>query len=321
MTNFSTRASCRMVSVYIARQRRDRDRRAGRDRMRCACSRPSTKGSAAAPIGAKNFALLVFRDVAGRDQPRHRHRRVGDAAEPVGEAEIVHAHVAGVEARMDMNERAGLVGRLPERIEVGGSSVEPTPRGSVPIMAPGKPAFIASLSTAAARAPSPQRHGRQRHETRLGFGGAPAGVVGEPRPGLALGARQLIAEHVDPAADHLLVDALLRPSRRARAGISRQRLRHRPRRLAAGKGEARGCRRPRSAARWETSPPPCGSRPAGRAAPDGRGNRRSFVSFLRAPRRSCRRASETLIGSVLMEMPSGLSASLTALAIAAGAPR
>ena len=58
--------------------------------------------------------------MAGADQPRDRHRCIGDAAETVGKPEIVHAHIAGIEAWMDVNERTGFVRRLPERVEVGG---------------------------------------------------------------------------------------------------------------------------------------------------------------------------------------------------------
>src|SRR5262249_36763570 len=45
---------------------------------------------------------------------------VADAADGIGEAVIVHAGVAGVVARMDMDDGAGLIRCRPERVEVGG---------------------------------------------------------------------------------------------------------------------------------------------------------------------------------------------------------
>ena len=134
-------------------------------------SRPSTKGRAAAPIGAKNLALSVFRDMAGRDQPRHRHRRVGDAAESVGKTEIVHAHVAGIEARMDMDERAGLVGRLPERVEIGGIERRADAARQRADHGAGKARLHCVLEDSSCARAVAERHGRQRHEMRLGFGG------------------------------------------------------------------------------------------------------------------------------------------------------
>ena len=201
------------------------------------------------------------------------------------------------------------------------SSVEPTPRGSVPIMAPAKPAFTASLSTLGGARAVAERHGRQRHEMRLGLRRGEQCIVGEPGPGLAFGARQLVAEHVDPAADHLLVDALSWPSRRA--------ARQYP--TAASTPAASACRRQRPSA----SPPPSSiCRTLGNfaaslriAASNSGGTRWAWQStIIQFPFlvRACAIRSpsvETLIGSVLMEMPSGRIASLTALAIAAGAPR
>ena len=64
----------------------------------------------------------------------------------------------------------------------GASSTLPTPRGSVPIMTPGKPADTAARSTSAAAAPVLQRHGGERHEARLGLGGRGQVLVDELRP-------------------------------------------------------------------------------------------------------------------------------------------
>ena len=50
---------------------------------------------------------------------RHGDQRVGDAAERVRHAVVVHAVVAALEHRMDEQRAAELVGRAPERIERG----------------------------------------------------------------------------------------------------------------------------------------------------------------------------------------------------------
>ena len=161
-----------------------------------------------------------------------------------------------------------------------------------------------------------KRHGRQRHEARLGFGCRHQHVVGEPAPAFAFGARQFIAEHVDPAAHDLLVDSLLGHPGGARGDIG-QRLRHRPRRLGAGegKGERAGVldlphigKLARILADRRQQP---GRHQMGVAIDD----HLPRASAIRSP------SFDTFSGSVLMVMPRGLSASLTALAIAAGAPR
>jgi hypothetical protein len=59
-------------------------------------------------------------------------------------------------------------------------------------------------------------------------------IIGKPAPCLGFVARQLIAEHVNPTADDLAVDALLGHPCKPRRHI-RQRFGHRARRFAAGK--------------------------------------------------------------------------------------
>ena len=54
-------------------------------------------------------------------------------------------------------------------------------------------------------------------------------------------AREVVAEHVEPAADHLPVDAVLGAATRGAFGVAHAG-RHRPLRLVAGEGEAHGAR-------------------------------------------------------------------------------
>ena len=94
------------------------------------------------------------------------------------------------------------------------------PFGWVPIIAPVKPAACASRSTSAARAPSCS--GTVASGTKRGsaFAAASRCVVDQPRPGAPSCRRQLVAEHVEPAADHLPVDLLLVHPFRGGAGRS-----------------------------------------------------------------------------------------------------
>ena len=61
-----------------------------------------------------DLRLHVALHVASGDQAADRDQRVGDAPDRVGEAEVVDAHVAGIERGVDVHHRAGVVGRLPE---------------------------------------------------------------------------------------------------------------------------------------------------------------------------------------------------------------
>ena len=58
------------------------------------------------------------------------------------------------------------------------SSVEPTPRGSVPIMRAGKTRRDGVLEHGGGARAVTQRHGCQRHETRLGFRGGAQTLIG-----------------------------------------------------------------------------------------------------------------------------------------------
>ena len=104
--------------------------------------------------GDDDPGVAVAHDVAAVDEPRHRDHGIADAADRIGQAIVVHPHVAGIEARMDVDGGAGLVRRPPERIEVGASSTLPMPRGSVADHGAREARRHRRLSTAAARAPS-----------------------------------------------------------------------------------------------------------------------------------------------------------------------
>ena len=157
----------------------------------------------------KNLGVFVFRDMARADQSRHRHRGIGDAAQPVGEAEIVHSCVASIEAWMNVDDRASLVRRMPERIEVGVvQSAADAARQRADHRA-GKSRSHRCLQHAGCARAVAKRHGRERHEMRLRLGRGKQTIIGEPAPRLGFGAGQLIAEHIDPTADDLAVDALL----------------------------------------------------------------------------------------------------------------
>ena len=238
MTNFKTRTSCRMVVGVDRGQRRDWIADARRDRG-VALQSAEYEGQSGGAHRRKKLYVFVFGDVPRRNQPRHRDRCVGDAAEAVGEAEIVHPHVAGVVARMNMNERARLVRRLPKWIEVGGIERRADAARQRADHGAGKARLDLVLEYRSGARAVAERHGRKRHEMRLGLGGGEQAVVGEPCPGFGFRARQLVTEHVDPAAGDLFVDALLGHPSEARRNVG-QRLRHRPRRLAAdeSQGEA-----------------------------------------------------------------------------------
>src|SRR5262249_26053157 len=103
----------------------------------------------------KNLGILVLRDMPCTDQSRHGHCGIGDAAQPIGEAEIVHPCVACIEAWVNVDDRASLVRRSPERIEVGVVESAADAARQRADHGTGNPAAMAAISTLAARAPSP----------------------------------------------------------------------------------------------------------------------------------------------------------------------
>ena len=107
--------------------------------------------------------------VAAADQPRDRHHGVGDAADRIGEPEIVDPPVARVVARMDVDHGAGFVRRCPERIEVGMvEHAADAARQGADHRARRAGRNRGLEHRGGARAVL-QRHGRERHEARLGL--------------------------------------------------------------------------------------------------------------------------------------------------------
>ena len=179
--------------------------------------------------------------MAGIDDAAHRDQRVGDAADRIGHAIVMHPVVAALEDRMDEERRAQFMGRLPEGLQ----------RGIVQHAADAlwlgadhgsgharRMALAQHLRRAGAIL---QRHGGQRHEALFLLGEGLQMLIDEPRPGHALRARQFIAEHVEPAAGDLTVDLLLVHPLQASRHIA-QGLGHGARGLAAREGEAEAAR-------------------------------------------------------------------------------
>ena len=158
----------------------------------------------------EHLGVAVARDVPAHGEPRHRDDGVADAADAVGQAVIVHAALARIERRMDVDHRAGVVGGLPERIEIRGieHAADAARQGrdhraaESPPPSPPSARRRRSRRPASAMSPAARSAARpaRRHSRRL---------IDERAPGLAVGRRQVAAEPVGPAAVHLLVDALL----------------------------------------------------------------------------------------------------------------
>ena len=137
---------------------------------------------------------------------------------------------------MDEQRAAELVGRAPERIERG--IVEHA--ADALRLRPDHRACKARRMRLAqhlrgARAVL-QRHGGERDQARLCPRGGEQMLVREARPARAFLRRQFVAEHVEPAADHLALDLLLVHPFQPGGKIA-QRFRHRARRLAAAERE------------------------------------------------------------------------------------
>ena len=147
--------------------------------------------------------------MAGKQQPRHRDRRIGETADRVDEIIVGEALVAADVMRMQ--EQRGFAHRrdFPERIE----------RGVVEIAADAlwlgrdhravKPRVERLLKHPGRKLPVLQRHGGER-EHRVQHRRILLHVlVVEARPIGALLARQIVAVDIGPAADELAVDPRL----------------------------------------------------------------------------------------------------------------
>src|SRR5262249_18973384 len=169
-----------------------------------------------------------------------------------------------------------------------------------------------------------QRHARERHETSLGLRRGELGVVEEAAPGLAFRPRQLIAEPVRPTSDHVTVDSLLLHPSQTRGNVA-QALHDRPRRLPAGKGnrQVRGVLDQAQRGEAPTFLADRGEK-AGwhKMAVNVDDHSASSMAFdLSRAAAIMSPSCASLIGRLFTTIPSGRTASLTALAIAAGAPR
>ena len=97
----------------------------------------------------------VAQDVPGEENAAHRDQRIGDAADRINHAVVMHARVSALEHRMDEQDRAEVVGCLPKRVERGiiKNSTDAF-RLRADHGAGRNPAACAARSTSAARAPS-----------------------------------------------------------------------------------------------------------------------------------------------------------------------
>jgi hypothetical protein len=156
-----------------------------------------------------DFRLGVAGDVAGRDQSADGDERIGDAADGIGETVIVDACVAGVEGRMNVDDGASVVGGLPERREIGCIQHAADAAGERADHHAGKTSRYGRAQHFGRSGAILQGNGGQRHEARLRLGSLSQMRVDELGPGRAFRRREFVAEHVNPAADHLAVDAVL----------------------------------------------------------------------------------------------------------------
>ena len=171
--------------------------------------------------------------------PGDRRRGVDAAPDGVDHVVVQEAGIAAAEHRVQVDRRAELGRRLPERIEVGIVEI------AVPSLGlgadhgarkAGRDRLAQHLGGELARL---QRHRRQGRETAIAVARAEQMLVEEPAPRRALVRRHLVAEAVEPAAANLDVDAVLAHPGMARLGVAQFRA-DRPGRRATGEGELVG---------------------------------------------------------------------------------
>ena len=235
----------------------------------------------------------------------------------------MNAIVTALEHRMRRHDRAKFIGRFPERIERGivehaalafrlGADHDALEAGGMGFAQHlgGKLAILG-------------RHGGERDEARLGLGGLRQMRVDEARPGGTFRGGQVVAVHVEPAGDDLAIDLLLVHPLQA-AGQIAQRLRHRARRLTAGKGKAEARAVLDQADRRKLRSLRLDILDQARRNEMGVTIDDHVACSCGLPCWASAMASpiaEIRMGSLLKEMPSGETASLMALEIAAGDPR
>jgi hypothetical protein len=223
-----------------------------------------------------------------------------------------------------MDDGAGLIRCGPERIEVGGVEHAADAARQGRDHRAGEARRERRLQHGAGARTVLQRHARERHETPLAPRRGELGVVEEAAPRLAFRRRQLVAEPVRPTSDHVTVDPLLVHPSETPSHVA-QAFHNGPRRLAAGKGDRQARAILDQAQRGEAPAllANCGKK-VGRhemaVNVDDHFGASTVFDLSRAAAimsASC----AILIGRLFTTIPSGRTASLTALAIAAGAPR
>ena len=147
--------------------------------------------------------------MAREQQPRHRNRRIGEAADRVDEIVVGEALVAADVMRMQEQRGFSYRGYLPERVK----------RGIVEIAADAlwlgrdhravKPGIERLFEDARGQFPILQRHGGEREHRFQRRRILLHVLVVEARPIGALLARQIVAVDIGPAADELAVDPRL----------------------------------------------------------------------------------------------------------------
>ena len=132
---------------------------------------PDDERQAAGADRRKDLGVLVARDVPAHGEPRHRNDGVADPANAIRKTVIVDAALTGIERGVDMDHRAGVVGGLPERIEVRRvKHAADAPRQGRDHGA-AKARGHRSLEHRGCGLAVLHRQRRERHETRLGASG------------------------------------------------------------------------------------------------------------------------------------------------------
>ena len=148
----------------------------------------------------------IARQVAGKQQPRHRDRRVGEAPDRVDQIVAVEPVVAADVMRVQEDRGVARRRHLPERVErrVVEIAADALRLGRDHRAAePGVERLFQHLCRERAIL---QRHGGERGQLGQRRGVLRHVLVVEARPVGALGGRQVVAVDIGPAADELVVD-------------------------------------------------------------------------------------------------------------------
>ena len=176
--------------------------------------------------------------MAGKQQPRDRGGRIGEAADRVDQIVAGQPLVAADVMRMDEDRRAARRCQFPERVEIG---VVEIAAGALRLRRDHravKAGIERLFEDCCGQRAVLQRHCRQRRQRRQRGGVLGHVLVVEARPVGRLLALQLVAVDIGPAADELMIDARLLQPVAPRCEIVKARL-DRPSRRAAGERHAR----------------------------------------------------------------------------------